>query len=240
MNRLGVSSARSTFAQLLRYVTGFLSMLAMMIVAVVFLAVDGRINRYIVASSFLVVVVVLSLTFAIIYMFSSRHRMHKAARRIAQGLNAITKCVTFGMQRQLVQIEQMDAFFSDMHDDFSELMQDKQLIVKPFLWGIVYASFDILMFMLAFWSLGASVNPAVLLIGYIAAGFAGIIIFTPGGAGVYETIMILFLSMTGTPPGIAIAGIILTRVILLMGTIVLGYIFYQHALIKYGKPRRDS
>ena len=52
--------------------------------------------------------------------------------------------------------------------------------------------------------------------------------------------MILFLSMTGTPPDIAIAGIILTRVILLMGTIVLGYIFYQHALIKYGKPRRDS
>ena len=219
MSKLGVSSARSTFAQLLRYVTGFLSMLAMMIVAVVF---------------------VLSLTFAIIYMFSSRHRMHKAARRIARGLNAITKCVTFGMQRQLVQVEQMDAFFSDMHDDFSELMQDKRLIVKPFLWGIVYASFDILMFMLAFWSLGASVNPAVLLIGYIAAGFAGIIIFTPGGAGVYETIMILFLSMTGTPPNIAIAGIILTRVILLMGTIVLGYIFYQHALIKYGKPRRDS
>lgn len=239
MSKLGVSSARSTFAQLLRYVTGFLSMLAMMIVAVVFLAVDGRINRYIVASSFLVVVVVLSLTFAIIYMFSSRHRMHKAARRIARGLNAITKCVTFGMQRQLVQVEQMDTFFSDMHDDFSELMQDKRLIVKPFLWGIVYASFDILMFMLAFWSLGASVNPAVLLIGYIAAGFAGIIIFTPGGAGVYETIMILFLSMTGTPPNIAIAGIILTRVILLMGTIVLGYIFYQHALIKYGKPRRD-
>ena len=60
MSKLGVSSARSTFAQLLRYVTGFLSMLAMMIVAVVFLAVDGRINRYIVASSFLVVVVVLS------------------------------------------------------------------------------------------------------------------------------------------------------------------------------------
>mgnify|MGYP001740916452 CR=1 FL=1 len=52
--------------------------------------------------------------------------------------------------------------------------------------------------------------------------------------------MILFLSMTGTPPDIAIAGIILTRVILLMATIVLGYIFYQHALIKYGKPHRDS
>ena len=48
--------------------------------------------------------------------------------------------------------------------------------------------------------------------------------------------MIIFLSMTGVAPDVAIAGIILTRVILLTGTIVFGYIFYQHALLKYGKP----
>jgi hypothetical protein len=48
--------------------------------------------------------------------------------------------------------------------------------------------------------------------------------------------MIIFLSMAGTPPDLAIAGIILTRAILLTGTIIFGYIFYQHALIKYGKP----
>ena len=60
--------------------------------------------------------------------------------------------------------------------------------------------------------------------------------FTPGGTGVYEAIMIIFLTMAGMSPDVAIAGIILTRAILLTGTIVFGYIFYQHALIKYGKP----
>ena len=92
------------------------------------------------------------------------------------------------------------------------------------------------MFVVVFLALGVFVNPATLMIGYGVAGLAGIVAFTPGGAGVYETIMILFLSMANTSPELAIAGIILTRAILLTGTIVFGYIFYQHALIKYGKP----
>ena len=46
--------------------------------------------------------------------------------------------------------------------------------------------------------------------------------------------------MTGVAPDVAIAGIVLTRVILLTGTIVFGYMFYQHALIKYGRPDDDD
>lgn len=235
MHKLGVNTARSTFAQLLRYVTGFLSMLGLMVVAVLFLAIDGQINRYIVAASFLLVVIVLSATFALMHMFSSRRRTHKVAKWIAVALNRVVCLVTFGVQKEFVRAERVDAFFSAMHDDFSELMKEKHLTVKPLTWGVVYALGDIAMFMLAFWALDTTVNPAVLLIGYIAAGFAGLIIFTPGGAGAYEAVMIIFLSMTGTPPDIAIAGIVLTRVILLMGTIIFGYIFYQHALLKYGK-----
>ena len=104
------------------------------------------------------------------------------------------------------------------------------------IWGTVYTVFDVAMFTVAFLSLGVFVNPAILMVGYGVAGLAAIVVFTPGGTGVYETIMIIFLSMAGTPPDLAIAGIILTRAILLTGTIIFGYIFYQHALIKYGKP----
>jgi uncharacterized protein (TIRG00374 family) len=91
------------------------------------------------------------------------------------------------------------------------------------------------MFMVTFWALGASVNPAILLVGYGVAGLAGLVAFTPGGAGVYELIMIFFLKMAGVEAQVAIAGILLTRTILLAGTIIFGYIFYQHALFKYGK-----
>ena len=236
MHKLGVNTARSTFAQLVRYITGFVSLMILLIVAVLILALDGQVNRYIVASSFLLVLIIVLMTFALIFMFSSRRRLHKTSKVITRLINTAVRWATLRRHRQFLDNERVDRFFEEMQDDFHELAADKKLIAKPLAWGAVYAIFDVAMFVVAFASLGAMVNPAMLLVGYGVAGLAGIFAFTPGGAGVYEAIMIIFLSMAGMPPDVAIAGIILTRVILLTGTIILGYVFYQHALIKYGKP----
>jgi putative heme transporter len=54
-------------------------------------------------------------------------------------------------------------------------------------------------------------------------------------AGGYEAIMIAFLALAGISQSAAIAAIVLTRVVLLAGTIVTGYIFYQLTLLRYGK-----
>ena len=233
-------SARSTFAQVIRYVTGFLSLMVLLILAVLVLSIDGQVNRYIVTSSFLLVLVVLALTFGLIFMFSSRKRMHNTAVRVSRVVNAVVRWATLGKIKRLLVSTKIEAFFAEMHDDFVELSEHRRLLIKPLVWGAIYAIFDVLMFIVAFWALGVSVNPAVLIIGYGVAGLASLVAFTPGGAGVYEAIMIVFLSMTGVAPDVAIAGIVLTRVILLAGTIIFGYIFYQHALIKYGRPDDDD
>lgn len=236
MHKLGVSSARSTFAQVIRYVTGFLSLLILLVIAVLALAVDGKVNRYIVAASFLLIIMVLALTFGLIFIFSSKRRMQTTAAGVSKFINILVKYVTFGKKRRIMNAQKVEDFFVDMQDDFQDLANHPKLLRKPMIWGIVYTAFDVAMFTVAFMSLGVFVNPAILMVGYGVAGLAALFVFTPGGTGVYETIMIIFLSMAGTPPDLAIAGIILTRAILLTGTIVFGYIFYQHALIKYGKP----
>ena len=236
MHKLGVSSPSSTFAQLVRYVASFVSTLLLLVLAVILLALDGQVNQYIVVASSLLIASIVVLTFTVIFMFSSRDRMRKIARNITRLVNAIIRWVTLGKYKRMFGYNKVESFFSDMYDDFKELSSDWKMVVKPLIWGVVYSSLDILMFVVTFWSLGYSVNPAVLLIGYCLAAVSGMIAFTPGGAGFYEAIMILFLSMAGVSSDVAIAGIVLTRVILLTGTIVFGYIFYQHAIIKYGKP----
>jgi uncharacterized protein (TIRG00374 family) len=165
--------------------------------------------------------------------------MDRVARQIARLIQRVMRAITLGRKPQLVSEQSVVRFFAEMHRDFDELMEDKKLLVRPLIWGAVYALFDIAMFMVAFWSLGESVNPAILLVGYGVAGLASLVAFTPGGAGVYELIMIFFLTMAGVSNEVAIAGILLTRTILLAGTIIFGYIFYQHALFKYGKTERD-
>ena len=237
MHKLGVSSARSTFAQVIRYVTGFLSLLVLLVLAVMILAIDGQVNRYIVAASFLLIICVLTLTFGLIYMFSSKRRMQMAAMRVTRLINSVVRVATLGRRKRVISSKSVETFFADMQDDFQDMANHPRLLMKPMIWGTVYTVFDVLMFVMAFLSLGVFVNPAILMVGYGVAGLAGIVAFTPGGAGVYEAIMIVFLSMAGLSPELAIAGIILARTILLAGTIIFGYLFYQHALIKYGKSQ---
>lgn len=239
LHKLGVASSQSTLAQIVRYVMGFLALATLLVIGVLFLAIDGQINRYIVAASFLLVLVILGLTGIVIFMFSSEARMQRMAKIAAKVINRVVLIFTFGWRRNVLSAKTVDSFFKSMHSEFSTLLKDKSLLKKPFFWGIIFTIFDVAMFLAVFWSLGQSVNPAVLMVGYGVAGLAGLVAFTPGGAGVYELIMILFLQFAGVSAEAAIAGIVLTRAILLTGTIVFGYIFYQHSILKYGK-RTDS
>lgn len=235
LHKLGVSAARSTFAQVVRYVMGFLAYVALLVASLVALAVMDHLNRWVAVAGLGLIAFMIVLSVLITRMFASRSRMHRAAQVISRVVNGAVRFLTFGKVKQLMYVNRVEAFFLEMHDDFAELLGEKRLLIRPFVWGLVYASVDVLIFVVTFKSLGISVDPAVLMIGYGAAGLAGLVAFTPGGAGVYEAIMIIFLSLSGVPAASAIAGIVLTRAILLTGTIVFGYFFYQMALLKYGK-----
>lgn len=237
LHKLGVPPARSTFAQVVRYVMGFVAYVVLMAVSLIVLGIADHLNTWVMLGGVGLICVLLGLSALVVHMFKSKQRMHRAAQVIARWLNRLARAASFGKVKQMVVAAKVEAFFLEMHDDFGELSGEKSLVIRPFLWGLVYSSIDVLMFVVTFHSLGITVDPAVLMIGYGVAGLAGLVAFTPGGAGVHETIMILFLQLSGVDPGAAIAGIVLTRAILLTGTIVFGYLFYQHALLKYGTPR---
>lgn len=240
LHKLGVGGAQSTFAQVVRHVVGFLAFVALLLVSVLFIALDGQINRYIAAASGALVLAIVGSTVLVVYVFSSERRMSKVSRGLAKFINKLVKIFTFGRRDSVISRDKVDDFFLGMHSDFTELRSNKRLLIRPFLWGLVYVLFDVLMFIVTFWALGQTVNPAILMVAYGVAGAAGLIAFTPGGAGVFELIMIFFLTIAGVSADTAIAGTVLTRAILLTGTIVFGYILYQHALIKYGKRNDDA
>ena len=124
-----------------------------------------------------------------------------------------------------------------MRHEYQTIIHERKVLLKPYFWGLLFNLMDVILFVITFWALGSPVNPAPVLIAYGLASMAGFILVTPGGAGAYEAIMVSFLATAGITPDVAIAGTLLTRVVVLLGTIGVGYLFYQHAIIKYGKPR---
>ena len=236
LGHLGISPGRATMAQVVRHAMSFVGFAALLLIALFAVTLDGTLNRWIILASASLFGLITSAIIALVYLLSSKRRVDKFADWIYRTVNSLVRRVTFGRRRKVLQQSDVESFLEDMHRDFLELRHDKKLLVQPCLWGLVYTICDAGLFMIAFWSLGEVFNPAPILIAYGVASLAGFVILTPGGTGVYETIMVTFLAFAGIAGDVAIAGILLARVCILVGTILFGYVFYQMALNKYGGP----
>lgn len=235
LGKHGVPPGRATMAQVVRFAMTFAAFIILLAIAVVVVTVDGTINRWIILMSGILVAFMVGAIVAGMYLVSSQHRMVTAANWIVRIGNRVVRAITFGRKKAVMRRKKVELFFQEMHDDYLVLRHDKRILRQPLLWALLFTLADAGLFLITFWALGVPVNPAPILIAYGVAAMAGFFVVTPGGAGAYEAIMVAFLAIAGISQSTAIAGIVLTRVILLLGTIALGYLFYQMALIKYGK-----
>jgi uncharacterized protein (TIRG00374 family) len=240
LGHYGVTPGRAIMAQAVRFAMGFVAFIALLIVAVVIVTIDGNINRWIILVSSALAGLMISTIVAGVFLMSNRTRMLSFAEWLTKTINRFVRNVTFKHVKSVLTSEKVEFFFTEMHRDYDALMRDKKLLLKPLIWGIVFTLADVSLFMITFWALGEPVNPAPILIAYGVETLAAFFVVTPGGAGAYEALMVAFLAIAGIAQGAAIAGIVLTRVFVLLGTIGLGYLFYQHAIIKYGKSKRPT
>lgn len=238
LSKLGVNGARSTMAQAVRYVAGFIAATLMLIIGLLAVTIDGTVNRWIILMSAALIISMIVGTFILYYVVNNKRRIGNIASWVTRTGNAIVRKLTFGKVSAALNYNRVDKFFTELHDDYIELAHDKRLLVQPVLWGLLYVIMDVLMFWITFWSFGVHVNPATILIAYHIASAAGFLVATPGGVGAYEAIMVAVIIMSGVDQADTIAGVILARTIILLVTILGGYIFYQQSILKYGKPQQ--
>jgi uncharacterized protein (TIRG00374 family) len=236
LKRHGVSISRSTIAQVVKHVLMFASFIMLLIISVIVLAIDQQVGRYVFVSTAILTVLAIAATALVIYLFSDNKRLQKLSGRIRRIINSTVNFVTRGKKPKLIDKKTIDNFFEEMHHDYLAIKRDKKTLYSPFVWSILANVLDVALLWIAFWSFGVALNPAVLFIAFGVSSIAGAVTVTPGGAGVYEAVMIAFLASAGVPQETAIAGTLLARVILLAGTIIFGYTFYQRTINSYGKP----
>lgn len=239
LKHLGVSPGRATMAQVIRFAVTYGAFLVLLLVALLFITVDGSINRFTILVSTVLAMSIIFGTLFVIYIVGNEARIQLFSMTLSSTVNRMWGALKM-KKKFLVKPETIANFFYDLHKDYVEIRRDMRLLKKPLVWAFVFNLAEIGMFFTAFAALGTIVNPASLLIAYGLAGVAGFFVVTPGGAGAYEAVMISFLASAGTPQGATIAAILLARVLLILTTIITGYVFYQLALMKYGKRPATS
>lgn len=234
-----VSVARSTMAQLIRFVLTFVSFIMLLLIAMVILTFRHEIDRSIVAIGTGLVVAAVAAVWIGIWLIKSNARLTRFSAWLTRTVNRFITWITRGKKKDLVNGEVILEFFDGIHDDYLAIRRERKILIRPFVWATVANLLDVALIWISFWALGYPLDAPLLFIAFGIASIAGALSVTPGGAGVYETVMVAFLAASGITPEVAIAGTLLARVTLLAGTILFGYVFYQLTIVRYGNRPAD-
>lgn len=212
----------------------------LLVLAVFILAFTGHLERAAIFVAIGLVIAAAGGTFILVWLIKSNTRLERFSKWITRTTNRFIRWITRGKKRVIVREELFLEFFSGLHDDYLAIRRERKILIRPFLWATFANILDVTLLWISFWALGYTIDAALLFVAFGAASIAGALSVTPGGAGVYEAVMVAFLASSGVTPEVAIAGTLLARVTLLAGTIGFGYVFYQMRIVKYGKRPANS
>lgn len=235
LKKHGISVSRSTMAQIVRYTLTFLSFVMLLIISMIIMAIRHQIDPVIIIVGFAIAAVVIIATWFMVWLIKNRDRVRRFSRWLTNAVNVVIRWVTGGRKKKAINGASLRSFFDGIHGDFAAIRNERKILLRPFLWATITNIFDVTLIWIAFWALGHPLDPFLLFIAFGLASMTSVFAVTPGGTGVYETVMVTFLAAAGVTPDVAIAGTLLARMILLSGTILFGYVFYQLTVVKYGK-----
>jgi len=230
MKGMGVDTVHATMSQLVRTVISFVAFAPLLIIAAFWIAVSDQGNGTMVmvatASSCALIMGVIIGS----YLMSNQKRIVSFTNWLTRVINKIVEKLSFGREKTILSPTRMTEHAENFHGDFVKLLSEKKTLRLPFIWGLIWIVADVAMFEVTFIAMGTFVDPMVLLLAYGASCVVGFVVLTPGGTGAYEAAFILVLVACAVDGSVASAGTLLTRVILVLGTIASGYYFYHKAL----------
>jgi len=230
LSKKGINVGQATMSQLVRYLAIMIAYVILLMVSLIVVAITNDASNFIVIVTATFVTAVIFVIFFASYLLNDRTRLKSFSRFVVRFVNKLIYIVSFKKKQRLLTRKQGEKFFFDIYDDYLVIKKQKTLLLKPILWSLAFVIADMMLFFVAFWALGVPVNPALILIAYGAASLVGSFVTTPGGVGGFEGVMIIILGSWSA------AGVVLARVILILGTLASGYIFYHRAIRNLGKP----
>lgn len=243
LKNYGATAGQVSFMYILRYLITILANQTQTIFAIIFLIVTGSVpsNAYwmvwLVGAMSVGIIVAIAVLIVIV---SSRKMIRWAAKELTAFSNWLVKTITFGKKKQVLELEKVNKYFMDLHEDFLTAKKDKKLLVKPVIWGFLYNFLEIATYEIVALSLGHGEIFPQIMVAEALGSLVGAVLPTPGGVGGYEGSMITVMCILGTNLAVASTVVIVTRVIVLLNTIVSGYGFYQNAISKIGKADKKK
>ena len=243
LKNFGATAGQVSFMYLLRYVITILANQTQTILAIIFLLVTNSVPNtalwMVGAVAAMSVGVILGIVLMIVIV-SNRKLIDFAAKKLAALINGTVRIFTFGKKKQIIETKKVQKYFLDLHEDFLTAKRDKKILVGPVLWGFLYNFLEIATYEIVAIAIGHPEIFPQIMVAEALGSVVGAVLPTPGGVGGYEGSMVAVMTVLGSDLAVASTTVLVTRMIVLLNTIVSGYGFYQNAISKIGKEEKQK
>lgn len=233
----GATAGQSSFMYVLRYMITICANQLQTIVAIIALLFMGGVPAagvWVIWITALLSVGIIAGIAIIVVIASGKSRIEWFGKNITKFCNFVVRKVTFGRHAEIIKKEVVDKYLNDIHGDLMTARQNKKILIRPILWGILYSFLEIATYWIVAASLGSPEILPQIMIGEAIGSVMGAIV----PYGLYELGMAGIMVSLGVSISLATTVVLMTRVIVLASTIVSGYGFYQHSISRIGRQEK--
>jgi len=225
----GITGAKATVVHLMKLVLLFLSFEILIVLGVLFLAVEGHMNSIIllVAGSLTTLLVVGTVGFA--FIIGSRQRISSFFTWGTIQLNKLIHLVR-PQHHETINVEKARVIFDDLHENYMLVRKDWRALKWPFVQALLANFWEVMAVYVVYIAFGHLVNFGAVILAYAVANFAGLVSILPGGIGIYEGLMTLVLAAAGIPSRLSLPVTVMYRVLNMLVQLPPGYYLYHKAL----------
>lgn len=233
LKKEGISTAKSTLAQIIRFALTFLSFLILLFLGMVILAMRRRTSPLTILVGMTIAFLTLFGVMVAIYIISNEERIRAFVSFLPKAVNYFLR-ITRLKRTDIINIPRIEAMLSDLHKDYVAVSKDWRRLKRPLWWALMVNITDIATAYVVYIAFGQLINPGALIVAYAVANFAGLIAILPGGVGVYEGLMTAVLASAGVNKALALSATVVYRMINMTLFLPPGYFFYQRFLKRSG------
>lgn len=239
LKQQGVSTAKSTLAQILRFALTFVSFLVLLLLALTALSFSRSAGGFVILVCSGIIFGTIFGTAVGVFIISKTSRIKAFVSWLPKAVNYIAKLFKRDKQKSLIDIDKVEKTLEDLHENYLVLRQNMPLVKTLFKWALLANIAEVLTVYMVYIAFDSLINPGALIIAYAVANFAGLIAVLPGGVGIYEGLMTAMLAGAGVPKALALSATVIYRVLAMLLFLPVGYYFYHQALQKSGALREQ-
>lgn len=239
MRSAHITGTQASLVQIMKLLLLFVSFEVLLAIGLLILAFEGRASNLMMLVAGSITTLLVLGTVAFVMIIGSERRIHATFTGITKWINKLVG-VLRRHKAEAISTERAERIVKDLHVNYKAIEARYKELRSPLLWALVVNLSAILSIYAVYVAFGSWVNLGAIIVAYSVANFAGLVSVLPGGAGIYEALMVGVLVAGGIPAALSLPVTVMYRVLTTIIQLPPGYYLYHQTVHRTGKTPLDQ